>query len=399
MCRGTDRRKTRGEPAERARAGLRKTFGRGAVAVASAPGRVNLIGEHTDYNDGFVLPMAIDRRAAAAVAPNGEPCCRVVALDRGGEVASFEGRTRDASTPAWARYAEGVAALLRARGVGVPMFDAALASDVPPGGGLSSSAAIEVAFGVALSALASETLDPMSLALLCQRAEHEFAGVPCGLMDQLAAVFGRSGHALLIDCRTVEVRPVPIDAARASVLVVDSGVRHELASGEYARRRAECERAVAELAKHDPGVRALRDATEGAVERSGLEPTLRRRARHVVRENERTLEAARLLETGDMPGVGRLMLESHASLRDDYEVSCPELDALVEIAAATPGVFGARMTGGGFGGCVVALVEPQRAHEAGGAIAGQYQRRAGVRAPWMVVRAADGAGVVERLPG
>lgn len=374
-------------------------FGQPPRWLVRAPGRVNLIGEHTDYNEGFVLPMAVDRRAAVAVAPNGEACCRVVALDRGGEVASFEGLGRGAATPAWARYAEGVVSLLRARSVRVPMFDAALASSVPVGGGLSSSAAVEVAFALALGALAGAALDPLSLAVLCQRAEHEFAGVPCGLMDQLAAVFGRAGHALLIDCRAVEMRPVPIDAARAGVLVVDSGVRHELASGEYAERRRQCERAVAGLAERDPAVRSLRDATEDAIDRAGLEATLHRRARHVVRENARTFEAARLLEAGDMAGVGRLMLESHASLRDDYEVSCPELDALVEIAAATPGVFGARMTGGGFGGCVVAFVEPERTSGAGGAIAAEYERRVGVRARWMVVGAADGACVVERRAG
>ncbi len=393
MPKVTDPQDTPGEPAERARAGLRAAFGREPAALARAPGRVNLIGEHTDYNDGFVLPMAIDRSAAVAVAPNTEDRCRVVALDCGGEAASFEGCGRNASTPLWARYAEGVVSLLRARGVGVPMFDAALASSVPPGGGLSSSAAVEVAFAVALCSLAGETLDPMSLARLCQRAEHEFARVPCGMMDQLASVFGRRGHALLIDCRTVEVRPVPIDQARVSVLVVDSGVRHELASGEYAKRRRECERAVAELAQHDAAVRSLRDATEEAIERARLEPTLRRRALHVLRENARTLEAARLLEAGDAPGVGRLMLESHASLRDDYEVSCSEVDALVEIAATTQGVFGARMTGGGFGGCVVALVEPRHVEAAGSAIVDKYRLRVGARARWMVVKAADGARV------
>ncbi len=399
MRRATDRRDTQGVPAERARAGLRAAFRREPAVVASAPGRVNLIGEHTDYNDGFVLPMAIDRSAAVAVAPNAGDRCRVVALDRAGEIASFAGRARADDTPQWARYAEGVVSLMRACGVAVPMFDAALASSVPAGGGLSSSAAVEVAFAVALGTLAGETFDPMSLALLSRRAEHEFAGVPCGLMDQLAAVFGRAGHALLIDCRSVEVRPVPIDPARATVLVVDSGVRHELASGEYAKRRRECERAVAELAKADPAVRSLRDATEGAIERAGLEPTLRRRALHVVRENARTLEAARLLEAGDAPCVGRLMLESHASLRDDYEVSCPEVDALVEIAAAAPGVFGARMTGGGFGGCVVALVEPTRAEAAGCAIVENYERRTGQRSQWMAVEAADGASVVEQRAG
>ncbi|HRQ73419.1 MAG TPA: galactokinase [Phycisphaerales bacterium] len=391
MHKATDPHDPTGTPIQRARLGLRAAFGRDPAVAAAAPGRVNLIGEHTDYNLGFVLPMAIDRSAAVAVAASDGDHCRVVALDRDAEVASFEGRGRADAPPPWARYAEGVVSLLRARGIAVPMFDAALASSIPLGGGLSSSAAIEVAFAVALCSLAGTTLDPMSLAFLCQRAEHEFAGVPCGLMDQLAAVFGQRGHALLIDCRSVDVSPVPIDPVLASVLVVDSGVRHDLASGEYAKRRAECERAVAELAKADPAVRSLRDATEDAINRAGLDPTLRRRARHVVRENARTLEAARLLESGDAPGVGRLMLESHASLRDDYEVSCPELDTLVEIAATTPGVLGARMTGGGFGGCAVVLVEPNRAEAAGRAIVENYGRRTGQRSQWMAVKAADGA--------
>jgi galactokinase len=351
------------------------------ASVGSAPGRVNLIGEHTDYNDGFVLPMALGLRTAVAVGPSMDDRWHLVSEHEPVPVVLDGQAVWDKSRRDWTAYIRGVIAGFAAAGHEVEPLCVAVGSDVPVGAGLSSSAALEVATASALETLLGVTLDPMDKALLCQRAEHEFAGVPCGLMDQVACVFGDSdgsragwkpappatrlaepGGAILLDCRTLEVRRVPIDPA--SVLVVDSGVRHAHSGGEYASRRLECQQAVAALRSAGVAVDALRDATPVMLEAIRADDLLFRRARHVAIENARTLEAAALLES-DAPGrfdrFGQLMNESHASLRDDFEVSCPELNRLVELASAQPDVFGARMTGGGFGGCVVAIVEPGRA--------------------------------------
>jgi len=335
---------------------FRVLFG-GEARLFRAPGRVNLIGEHTDYNDGFVLPAAIDFQTFAAVARRADRGLRIHSLNLG-ETVSFE---LDAGAPRrrghWSDYPLGVVATLVQAGHALTGADLLLYGEVPPGAGLSSSAALEVATALALIAVAGLELSPLETAKLCQRAENEFVGTLCGIMDPFASRLAQAGHALLIDCRSLESRAIPLPEA-LSLVICDSGVRHALASGEYNARRAQCEQGVRALAEANPRVRALRDATLETLEesRSRIPPVVFARCHHVVSENQRTLEAAAALERRDLTSLGRLMAASHASLRDAYEVSCRELDVLVDAAAPLEGVFGARMTGGGFGGCTVNLV-------------------------------------------
>jgi galactokinase len=377
----------------RAGRAFREAFGR-APRLFRAPGRVNLIGEHTDYNDGFVLPIALDRDTVAAASERDDR--RLVARSAdGGEPGEID---LDAAPTArrgtWLDYVEGTARVVEERFGRLRGADLLVAGDVPVGAGLSSSAALEISVGTALAALAGLPLDGRALALAGQAAEHRFVGTRCGIMDQLASVLGRAGHALFVDCRSLDVRAIPVHPERAAVLVFDSGVRHQHSSGEYNVRRAQCEEAVARLAARRAGIRALRDVTPAELGEAGLPEPLRRRARHVVTEIARTEEAAAALTRGDLAGFGRLMYASHASLRDDYEVSVPELDALVEAAAATSGVLGARMTGGGFGGCAIALVERARVQFAGASIAAAYANRFGRSPGWFVTGAAEGAGEI-----
>jgi galactokinase len=321
---------------------------------------VNLIGDHTDYNDGFVLPLAIDRHVAIAAAPvdAGSPALRLysAALDALVEIA-VSGPPAAGAAPWWS-YVQGVLAGCRAHGIAPPPLDALVLSDVPLGGGLSSSAALEVAAATLFEAATGRGLSGLEKARLCQRAEHDYAGVPCGLMDQLASVFGDDHGALLIDCRSTETRRVPLPEG-VTILVCNTNVKHALGDGGYARRRAECDQAAGIL-----GVASLRDVSAESLGGAGarLGPLLERRVRHVVSENARTLEAAQALERGDVAALGDLLFASHASLRDDYEVSCAELDAVVEAAASFDRsvVPGARMTGGGFGGCAVVLARDDR---------------------------------------
>jgi galactokinase len=336
-------------------------FGRGAQWLVVAPGRVNLIGEHTDYNEGFVLPMAIERCVAIAAGPVDatEPRMRVVSAAVGGSVDIRLDFAQKDARGAWSNYVRGVVAGFGAWAKSIPSIDALIASDLPLGGGLSSSAALEVATATLLEVATGRDLPAAHKVDLCRRAEHEYAGVPCGLMDQLACVLGDPHGPLLIDCRSGATRAVPM-APDLAVVVCNTGVRHALVDGEYARRRAECERAARAL-----GVASLRDATIESVNAADgrLDPVARRRARHVVTENARTLAAVFALERGDFIALGRLFGESHRSLRDDFEVSCAELDILVDAAGDLPadwGVYGARMTGGGFGGCTVTLVRSDR---------------------------------------
>jgi galactokinase len=326
--------------------------------VFRAPGRVNLIGEHTDYNDGFVFPMAIDRETLVAASPRADRRVRVYSVNER-EEAEFDlddpGPTRRG---VWLDYVEGVARALERRGVRLCGADLVVLSDVPAGAGLSSSAAFEVSTGLALSAVADGEVDRVTLALAGQEAEHTYVGTNCGIMDQFIAALGQKGHALLIDCRTLEATSVPLDTSEAAVVICDTNVKHELSSSEYNTRREECERGVALLREVLPDIKALRDVsvTDFEVHEGLLPDPVRRRCRHIVTENQRTLAAADALRQGDLKEMGRLMYLSHQSMRDDYEISCRELDVLVEIASTCEGVLGARMTGGGFGGCTVNLV-------------------------------------------
>jgi galactokinase len=325
-----------------------------------APGRVKLIGEHTDYNDGFVLPMAIDRETCVAARPRPDRQVRIFSLNLDEHAAFDLDRPGARERGIWLDYIEGVARALERRGVRLVGADLAISSDVPVGAGLSSSAALEVSTGLALASIAGVEIDRVELALAGQEAEHTYVGAKVGIMDQFIAALGRAGHALLIDCRTLETQAIPVDTTETLVVICDTRVKHELSASEYNTRRAECEQGVELLRRAGLGnISALRDVSEADFDHYGgaLPEVVGRRCRHVVTENARALDAAAALKDGRLEEMGRLMLASHESLRRDYEVSCRELDVLVEIAMSLAGAtLGARMTGGGFGGCTVNLV-------------------------------------------
>jgi galactokinase len=362
--------------------------------LACAPGRINLIGEHVDYNDGLVLPMAIERHTLVAAALSSRPCVRVFSAVVGDEaVIPLEGELRPAP-PAWANYVRGVLHGFRQRGATLPGLDVLINSEVPLGGGLSSSAALEVATATVLEAALGARLEPIAKALLGRKAEHDFAGVPCGIMDQFTSVLGRKDHLLLIDCRSQEVRHVPLSDPAVTVLIVNTNVRHELSSGEYAARLSQCREAARRL-----GVPSLRDASPEHLEvrRSSLGEVHCRRARHVITEIERTERAAAAVGRADWDEVGALMYASHESLRNDYEVSCAELDLVVDAArelGPAGGVIGCRMTGGGFGGCTVSLVRTAALADVAGTIARRYAAATAIAPTLFASRPADGAAVL-----
>jgi galactokinase len=370
-----------------------KTGGR-KTHVVRAPGRVNLIGEHTDYNDGFVFPMAIEPQVTIVCRARDDGLVRLASTAFPGALAEFSVRGKiGKGEPTWANYNRGVAAQLQAEGIPLVGMDALLSNTLPVGSGLSSSAAIEVGTAVALLALAGRKMEPSRIALLCQKAEHEFAGVPVGIMDQMIVASGRPGHAMLLDCRDLSRRFIPIDPHDLRVVIVNSMVKHELTGGEYAERRRQCEEGVEYFKKGQPQVKALRDVTLAQVEsaRGKLPDVVWRRCRHVVSENARTTAAAAELTARHYEIVGKLMLQSHASLRDDYEVSVEELDFLVEQSMKVHGVYGARMTGGGFGGCIVALVQPPAVEPLSGHLREAYSRKYGKEPGIYVTTATAGA--------
>ena len=369
--------------------------------TVQAPGRVNLIGEHTDYNDGFVLPCAIDFGTLVAASPRKDRLVRVLALDQGAALDEFSldepiAPRTDAS---WPNYVRGMVQALLQAGLPLTGADLAVSGNVPLGAGLSSSAALEVSVGQAFKELCGlQGLDPTQLALLAQRAENQFVGCRCGIMDQLISARGLAGHALLIDCRSLQARPVsmPDDLV---ILIVHSNIQRGLVDGEYNLRRQQCE----EAARHY-GVKALRDLTlpqllSGA---AGLDATVLRRARHIVTENARTLAAAEALEQGDLHRLGRLMADSHVSMRDDFEITTPAIDHLVQIIGSAIEVKGrsqggVRMTGGGFGGCVVALTTQQGAERAMARVAVEYRSPQGLAGKAYLCQAAAGARLLERI--
>jgi galactokinase len=358
-----------------------------------APGRVNLIGEHTDYNGGFVLPMAIERETVVAAAPRSDERVRVYSLNLE-EAAEFDlEHPGEPRRGLWLDYVEGVARALISQGERLRGADLMILSDVPPGAGLSSSAALEVSTGLALLSVAGREVDRMALAFAGQQAEHTYVGTMCGIMDQFIAALGREGHALLIDCRAQTAEPVPLDTREVAIAICDTRVRHELSSSEYNTRRAECERGVELLGEYLPGITQLRDVSVEEFGKYGplLPEPIRRRCRHIVTENERTLRAAAALRRGDLVELGRLINSSHESLRDDFEVSCAELDALVEVALACEGVLGSRMTGGGFGGSTVSLVRRNLLESFRQEVTAGYERRTGLTTNIYVSEAGDGA--------
>ena len=382
---------------DQAAVALRAVFGRepqDGLAV-QAPGRVNLIGEHTDYNGGLVLPFAIDRGTVAVAARREGALLRVHSTSLGATGAI------DASAFArgrgWLDYVAGVVAAFRSEGLPVPGLDVALASDLPRESGLSSSASLEVAIATLLDVAGKLGLDGAARARLAHRAENEFVGVPCGRMDQLASALGQRSSALRIDCRDFSVRAVPLPGERMRVLIVDSGVRRQLADGDYGRRRAECEAGLA-AARHagivPPEALTWRDVDPARLDEleRALEPAWFRRARHVLTENARVDAVCAALERGDLARVGALLREGQASLRDDFEVSRVELDALCELGDATPGCHGSRLTGAGFGGCTIHLVEPARAADVAAAIRSGFARRFGREPAVHLVASAAVAG-------
>jgi galactokinase len=375
---------------------FRKTFGHAPAGVVRAPGRVNLIGEHTDYNDGFVLPIAIQRETLAAWAPREDGRISLASLQQLGledQLDLCEPIAHAAETHKWANYPRGTAAMLAGAGLELPPCDILFSSDVPIGSGLSSSASLEVATALALLAAAGADWDRWELARLCQQAEHEYAGAPCGIMDQAISALGQAGHALLLDCRDGTHRQVPFALTDQVLLVVDTDVHHEINDGGYALRRAQCESAAAKL-----NLTALRDGDGKLITKAGHDGTLDEkelmRARHVVGEIGRTLRAVEALQAGDLNLFGELMIGSHESLRDDFEVSCDELDAVVEIACRQDGVYGARMTGGGFGGCAIVLARADVSDEVTAAIIAAFQQRFNHECTIFPTHAAAGASVV-----
>ena len=375
---------------------FRQLFDTEAAVVVRAPGRVNLIGEHTDYNDGYVLPVAIDRSVLLAASPRPDRRVIVHALDFDQRAEFFlDDITRDTEHP-WSNYQRGVAWVLQSEEFTLPGLNVALISDVPIGAGLSSSAAVEVAAAYAWRVLGKLELDLVRLALLCQRAENEFVGMSCGIMDQFISALGQRDSALLIDCRRLDYELVPIPA-RTAIIVADTRVRRELVASEYNARRRECEEGVRLLQRYLPGITALRDVSPAqfAGHQDRLPDIVRRRCRHVVHENDRVLRAVAALRAGDVGTFGQLMNESHTSLRDDYQVSCPELDALVEAAWRVEGVYGSRMTGAGFGGCTVSLVDESVVGAFRERVAAAYQAATGTAPEIYVCRAEAGVEAVE----
>ncbi|GAB3480501.1 galactokinase [Marinomonas epiphytica] len=372
---------------------FKDSYGTQPQQMIQAPGRVNLIGEHTDYNDGFVLPCAIDYQTIVAASPRADSLVRVVAVDFNNELNEF-----DLSKPLefdqdtlWINYIRGVLECLLKRGFKLQGADLVVSGNVPQGAGLSSSAALEVVIGQTFKALYNLDISQQDIALIGQQAENEFVGCNCGIMDQLISAKGEESHSLLIDCRTLETESVSMPES-LSVLIINSNKKRGLLDSEYNSRRQQCE-AAAEFF----GVRALRDVSLESFEakQTQLDPIVAKRARHVITENARTLEAAKALKTADIQRLAQLMEASHQSMKDDFEITCDEVDVLVDIVKqviADKG--GVRMTGGGFGGCIVALLPPELVEPVLAEVEAQYQSKTGLQATAYVCKAKDGAGVI-----
>jgi galactokinase len=368
-----------------------------AACVYRAPGRVNLIGEHTDYNDGFVLPAAIGFSCWVAIAPRDDR--KLVVYSE-----NFD-ETREASLDSlgprgshhWSDYPLGIAWAAQDAGYSLRGANLYIAGDVPLGAGLSSSAAIEVSTGFALLSASDHKIDRTKLALLAQRAENEYVGLRCGIMDQFVSCQGRAGHALMLDCRSLEYQLVKIPA-RMRLVICNTMVKHKLQAGEYNVRRKECEEAVRKLSAALPGIHSLRDVSmeQLAQRKNLLTEVLYRRCRHIISENKRVRQVAELFQHGQTAGLREVMAAGHESLRDDYEVSCRELDAMVEIAGRQPGVFGARMTGGGFGGCTINFVDAEHAVAFQRNVSAEYEAATGLRPDIYICEASQGAELVER---
>jgi len=362
-------------------------------AIYRAPGRVNLIGEHTDYNDGFVMPAALDLYTYVAVSPRPDRRLRVYSESMSETCDLDLDSIHPGRSGHWSDYVRGVAGVFESSGYRLRGADLAITTEVPLGSGLSSSAALEVSTAWALLNNSEIGIDRTTVAQMCQKAEHVYAEMRCGIMDQFISCHGRAGHALMLDCRSLDFQLVPIPA-QVRLMVCNTMVKHEHASGGYNTRRRECEEGFHGLAQILPGIRALRDVTRGELEKHAdcLNPVIYKRVRHVVTENDRVKEAVSALKAGDMSTFGKLMADSHRSLRDDYEVSTPALDLMVELANGQEGVYGARMTGGGFGGCTINLVDAAHAEEVQQRLERNYEAKTGLKPAILICEASDGAG-------
>ena len=368
-------------------------FGATPDILVSAPGRVNLIGEHTDYNDGFVLPMAIDKRIAIGGSRREDLQVRVSSLNfETSEEFALDSLINENS---WSDYLKGVCDELMKAGYTLKGFDAVIGGNVPRGAGLSSSAAIEVATAFFLAQLNSIEMPPEQMAKLCQRAENKFVGVNCGIMDQFISRLGTQDHALFVDCRDLSYQQIPFQLEGYTVVICNSNVKRKLVDSAYNERRAQCEEGVRLLQTRIPGITALRDVTSSQLREHAalLPPLVYQRCRHVITENERVMEAVKVLQAGDLERFGQLLNQSHESLRDDYEVSCREVDILVEIAREIDGTLGSRMTGAGFGGCTVSLVSTSALEQFRSTLLTGYAERTGIQADIYTSTAQDGARV------
>jgi len=368
---------------------FQESFGEAPTLLARAPGRVNLIGEHTDYNDGFVLPAAIDRAVYVAASPRDDDRVSIVSVDFKGKTTFSLDELDDPDLPPWSKYPRGALWWLDEQGHILPGFNAVIGGDIPVGAGLSSSAAVEVVMIELGLALVGAEMSQTEKALGGVEVEHKFIGMPCGVMDQMASALGVANHALLIDCRSLEATPVPLPRG-VSIVIMDTAKQRGLVDSEYAKRREQCEEA-AEILE----VEALRDATREQVEaaRQQLGDVLYRRAKHVVSEDLRVQATIMALRANSLKTVGQALRESHASLRDDYEVSCYELDVIADIANQQPGCYGARMTGGGFGGCAVALVADEAVEAFVKSVGPAYTQKTKLTPQLYVCQAAAGSGV------
>lgn len=376
---------------------FRRKYNSDPTVVAHAPGRVNIIGEHVDYQDGFVLPFAISQRIVVAGAADDSGQIAVLSASLDAETHFATDVDAPADPPSWENYVRGMVHGLRAEGVKLPGAKLWIGGDLAPGSGMSSSAALCVSVGVALAKLAGVEVPRERMARIAQASEHHFAGTPCGMMDQMAACFGREGHALLIDCRDLSHEDVPCQPADVRFLTIPSGVKHALADGAYEKRVTSCRKAVAEIAKTHPEVKALRDVSADMLEahRDRLDEETHRRARHVVSELHRVRDAVEALRAGDWVSVGDLLWKTQDSLRDDYEVSCVEIDELIELLHRQDAILGARMVGGGFGGIVLAIVRADRVAEVQETVLSRYYKPRRLFERSFTVEPSGGAGVYD----
>lgn len=374
--------------------------GEAPQVIARAPGRVNLIGEHTDYNDGYVFPMALEFQILTAARQRNDLLVRIHSIDYQSTVEfSLDETIRYDLENQWSNYPRGVLALLIESGIKPAGMDLVFKGDIPQGSGLSSSAALEVAVAITIQALNDFTMSGPELARLCQRAENAFVGINCGIMDQFISMMGQKDHALFLDCRSLEYQQIPLKLGEYRIVICQSGVKHSLVDSEYNKRRKECEAGVAVLSKKFPNIKALRDVTLAQLNiyKNDLDPIVYNRCRHVITENVRVLESIKSLSQNDLVTFGKLMNDSHDSLRDDYQISCFEIDLLVNFARSFNGVIGSRITGGGFGGCTVNLVSNEAIQDFSRQLTDFYQKETGITPHLYISTPGAGAEIIRRL--